>query len=873
VKRASLFLHVNNPSPEYFLSHVSVSTVPTDWVEGSERAKGEHDLACLLWPGPRTRKWGWLDDRDILGSVFGNAGTVTSVAIAKNRGEQWYELPVGPRVVDAMRKDQPGGIILHDEMIYRVGGPANIFLESREQAGGAFAPYLEVVYTVEDRTAPSAPAIISEQPGPYPGSVVMKIQCGGDDGDKGAALGFDVQAVEGGPMTGTAPSALPRYMIPRPKESGTEVIALFEGLKAGSEYTFWISAYDEAGNRSLPVQSRTVRTCEAEPRRLAAFRDIELPKGGPLDAGNVFVYAVDGLAKVDPVSGAVLGGDADSRAGSHVYNGAEKRVELFGARGEIIGINLVIELKAAAPARVSITPGHLNGGNGRRISADAFRLHRVIYASVNNRLFGEVAVPDAGPYGVPGSNPETPGQKNQMVAVDLYVPRDAAPGDYTGEIVVDGGAGKAALPVHLKVYHAAIPDEMTFYVELNAYGQSDKSYFHAVHRLAHLHRLGYNVLSYSHSGRETLPVVPRVEGTGKKARVADWSRWDDWMSPLLDGSLFADMPRRGVPIPHFYLPFYENWPVMLHDHYTAKELANRPPVNDKAAYEAWCMKFAKEAPLIEDALDADWIDGNAAVAAEFRRRFEEKGWTRTEFQVFLNNKYYKGDLSYWTLDEPSAGHDFRALAFINNASMKALAGSNVEFAARSDVSRPEHQGDRMDYVPNNLLNMSGGYHNYAPLCRRFMVKRDFRTWLYGGGSGADADNTALDALIVKSWLMGADGCMPYWTSFSGDNEWTGGAELRQVYPGNRHGYSETVVGCLRMFAMRRGQLDCELLNLLAARPGWDRWAAGRSVLAHLDLGGELKARGADDPGRISFRGVTPAKLAALRRALLEELSR
>lgn len=179
----------------------------------------------------------------------------------------------------------------------------------------------------------------------------------------------------------------------------------------------------------------------------------------------------------------------------------------------------------------------------------------------------------------------------------------------------------------------------------------------------------------------------------------------------------------------------------------------------------------------------------------------------------------------------------------------------------------------MDGVPELLLNMSGGYHRYAPLVRRFVVRRGFRAWLYGGGPDLNADNGILDALIIKSWCMGAVGCMPYWTSFSGSNEWTKGGPIRQVFGGQRHGYDETVVGCLRMTAMRRGQLDGDLLNLLAARPGWDRWQVSRTVAHHLDLSGEVTASGADDPGRMSFRGVDAARLAALRRAVLEELSR
>ncbi len=63
------------------------------------------------------------------------------------------------------------------------------------------------------------------------------------------------------------------------------------------------------------------------------------------------------------------------------------------------------------------------------------------------------------------------------------------------------------------------------------------------------------------------------------------------------------------------------------------------------------------------------------------------------------------------------------------------------------------------------------------------------------------------------------------------------------------------------------------MNLLAKKRGWDRWEAARTVLANLNLTTKIDARGADDPGRISFDAIDAAALAALRRAVLEELAR
>ena len=47
----------------------------------------------------------------------------------------------------------------------------------------------------------------------------------------------------------------------------------------------------------------------------------------------------------------------------------------------------------------------------------------------------------------------------------------------------------------------------------------------------------------------------------------DWAKWDKEVIPLLDGSAFQDLPREGEPVDVLYLPFNENWPVSLYEHY------------------------------------------------------------------------------------------------------------------------------------------------------------------------------------------------------------------------------------------------------------------------------------------------------------------
>ncbi len=82
------------------------------------------------------------------------------------------------------------------------------------------------------------------------------------------------------------------------------------------------------------------------------------------------------------------------------------------------------------------------------------------------------------------------------------------------------------------------------------------------YRLAHRHRTCINRLPYNWKGSPAFAPDIRADGT------FDWTLWDRQVGPLLDGSAFADLPRAHEPVDVFYLPFNENWPVNLYDHFT-----------------------------------------------------------------------------------------------------------------------------------------------------------------------------------------------------------------------------------------------------------------------------------------------------------------
>ena len=105
---------------------------------------------------------------------------------------------------------------------------------------------------------------------------------------------------------------------------------------------------------------------------------------------------------------------------------------------------------------------------------------------------------------------------------------------------------------------------------MNCYGLPDdeRDYY----RLAHRHRTVLNRLPYNQNGRMQDGCAPLWDSTRLKL---DWSKWDRRFGPLLDGSAFADLPRKRVPVECFYLPLHENWPSPMEGNFNGDYWADR----------------------------------------------------------------------------------------------------------------------------------------------------------------------------------------------------------------------------------------------------------------------------------------------------------
>jgi hypothetical protein len=380
---------------------------------------------------------------------------------------------------------------------------------------------------------------------------------------------------------------------------------------------------------------------------------------------------------------------------------------------------------------------------------------------------------------------------------------------------------------------------------MNCYGlpSNEREYY----RLAHVHRTVLNRVPYSQRGEVAEGCAPRWDG-----RQLDFSAWDRRFGPYLDGSAFADLPRRGLPIECFYLPLHENWPTRMEGAYNGDYWADRafPPAYREAFVEA---------------------------TRQMAEHFAKKGWRDTIFQGFLNNKIdfkrrgWSRGSSPWLLDEPANFQDYCALRYFGEAFHEGVtkafkAGEprpNLRF--RCDVSRPEWQRDTLDPVLNYNVVGASALRRY----RRLVIDRKERFGQivvdYGSTNAIEESNVQPVGWCLDSWCLGSDGVVP-WQTVGNDESWKRADPLALFYPGGPAGQDRPVPS-IRLKAYRRGQQDVEYLSRLTQLFGEPAWAIGEAVRRELGL--EAKGRGTgwaagEDAGIVEYARLLPENVWALR---------
>ena len=255
----------------------------------------------------------------------------------------------------------------------------------------------------------------------------------------------------------------------------------------------------------------------------------------------------------------------------------------------------------------------------------------------------------------------------------------------------------------------------------------------------------------------------------------DWTAWDRRFGPLLDGSAFADLPRKGVPIECFYLPLHENWPSPMEGNYNGGYWADRPSRSRIAGPSS-------RPPARSPSTSAT------------------RGWNETLFHGFLNNKnnfkargWSRGRLPGCSTSRPtsrtsgpcatSPGPSTRGSTRPDrrrNGGRSADGRGFPRMVFRADISRPQWRRDALD----GLLD----YHVVGSAMRQyprlvFDRKRRLGEIVveYGGTNPVRRSNLQPVGWSLDAWSLGADGVLP-WQTVGTAESWRQGRRAGALLP-------------------------------------------------------------------------------------------
>jgi len=856
-------LHLRSASQKLWLRTVGLSSISADWEEGVGTGQPVPGAVCFafaafpdkLWAGPQS---------DFTDVTFGIGNTLAAYTDIREVDDGWLEVDVPPELVQAMICGDSYGLVLSDEKGQTM---ANNDVYSREQS--ASRPYLTVECDRLDRQPPAPPEGLKVEAAPAlahldSGALRITFRAPKDDNPTGRAFTYEGELVPAGGAT----RPIPRWAIPHAAQPGEAQEIVLTDLPPGAPVGVRLRAVGGAGNRSEGVAAAgAVSPALSVP--VLSGRAGEETADKPSVPG-IGVWAAPAEVKVSPISGGVLEDGKESYhgvwIGKQLRTGSrycQDRVDLSAGRKQFASFQLIIEPRTR-PAEATVRIAPFGCAQGKTLSASDVELFREWYVKDDDLWYPEVAIPLTGPVSIPSPDNPVTGvveQQNQAIWVDLFVPADAAVGEHASEAEVAIGQETYRLPITLRVSAPTMPDELSFNLDLNGYGTvggpfgvSDASpEYRALereyHRLAHRHRATLDLLGYSHSGRLSTNYAPPVAGHGDQLKITDWSSWDEQFGPYLSGEAFRDLPRGPVPIHNMYLWLHENWPEPMAEHYTA------PPVS--ADFPLMIAEHAMLAKPIELALDADFAAGFRAAARQIAEHFAERGWTRTQFQCYLNNKNNYKDpkqggrgTSWWLLDEPNYRDDWLALEYFGRLfaegenrdgahfrqeprfGLLSRMGSVPVFAFREDISRPQWQRtwlrDSLD-----LMVLSSTLFEKNRRCLAIQRETGCTLWNYGEGNRISDSNLTAVLWPLRAYLAGAEAIVP-WNTIGDDGDYNEPDPTAILYPGKRFGANGPIAS-LRLKAWRDGAQTVALLSLLAEQRGWNREQTAKAVVGMLGL--------------------------------------
>jgi hypothetical protein len=253
-----------------------------------------------------------------------------------------------------------------------------------------------------------------------------------------------------------------------------------------------------------------------------------------------------------------------------LWNGTA--ITLFGAKNEVININLILEAATRSATNVSVTMSNLSGPNGSVIryaarptsnlfdwtstESELFYIRYLQMLGLSNYGYGTLATWQEATFPQRAQCPSGTGcawtkrpvankyypdiavpielvptftivaANNQSIWADIYIPKTAAAGSYTGTFTISENGGVTHnVPVTLNVRNFELPDEptsktmlFTSYGDLNPrYGSSTVQALQNQIIVAHRHKISIiddNFGQYFGNLQPALQWLPFLSGTG-----------------------------------------------------------------------------------------------------------------------------------------------------------------------------------------------------------------------------------------------------------------------------------------------------------------------------------------------------------------------
>jgi hypothetical protein len=282
-------------------------------------------------------------------------------------------------------------------------------------------------------------------------------------------------------------------------------------------------------------------------------------------------------------------------------------------------------------------------------------------------------------------------------------------------------------------------------------------------------------------------------------------------------------------------------------------------------------------PYIGDGLSQSYKDAFLAVQRDFIEHFRQRGWQRTEMQLFYGGKKTHrldyGSNTWWTTDEPYHWDDWLALQFFCNLwaqGRRTLGANPVVWSIRADLSRPMWTGRVLDTIVDNVYWSGFGDGRSYQRAKWLSDNTGLRSRAYGAANPATESNTQTVSTLLQVWSHGADGFLP-WQTLGNDasldiNDNIAGDAL--MVPGTRFGIP--VVGDMRLKALRDGQQIIEYLVILMDRYQLQREQVRALLAKSLSLSaGNPAGTSFDDAEGWRFSTLQDWQIAAVRRAVAE----